>query len=172
MENSSSQQQRLIELARSFRTAMVTTYSLDGGLHTRPMSIARIADNGDIWFATSANSAKLHEINAKRTASATMQGGLRFVAFSGLAESVFDPTLARSLWRESWRPWFPGGASDPELKLMCIRVEHGEFWDLRGARGVGYLFDMVRHAVSGTRMGDDTDGRRHGVSDFGDAAAY
>jgi general stress protein 26 len=171
MDNAACQR-RLIELARSFRTAMVTTYAFDGGLHTRPMSVARVADNGDLWFATGASSAKLHEISAKRTASAVMQGGLRFVAFTGQAESVFDPALARSLWRESWRPWFPGGAADPELKLMCIRVERGEYWDLRGLRGFGYLLDAARNVIAGTRMGDDTDGRRHGITQLGEAIAH
>jgi general stress protein 26 len=145
---------------------MVTTHLTDGGLHTRPMSIARVDDNGDLWFATGASSTKLGEIEQNSMTGVVMQRGLQFAAFTGAGESMFDRTLARKLWSETWRPWFPGGPSDTELKLLCVRVKTGEFWDLTGVRGVRYVIEAVRHSLAGTRMPDDPDDDRHGVANF------
>lgn len=168
MDNSDNQR-RLIRIARSFRTAMVTTHATDGALHTRPMSIARFDDAGDIWFATGANSVKLLEIEANSAAGVVMQRGLRFAALFGTAEGLVDRTLTRRLWSEAWRPWFPGGPNDEDLKLLCVHVKRGEYWDLTGMRGVRYVADAVRHALSGTRMGDEPDGDRHGIVSFATA---
>ena len=157
---------RLIEIARSFRTAMVTTHAPDGELHTRPMSIARIDDNGDIWFATGRYSGKLVEIESNGSVALVMQRGLRFAALRGTGEALIDRTLARKLWSEAWRPWFPDGPNDAELKLLCVHVKQGEYWDLTGFRGVRYVVDALRHTLAGTRMGDEPDGDRHGVASF------
>ena len=165
MDNSSNRQ-KLIEMARSFRTAMVTTRGLDGTPHARPMSVARIDDNGAMWFATGVHSAKFSEIEANSQTAVVMQSGLRFAAFSGIAEGVVDRQLTRMLWREAWRPWFPGGPTDPELKLMCVHLTHGEYWDLSGLRGVRYAVEAIRHALAGKRMSDDANDDRHGVADF------
>ena len=165
MDNSTNRQ-KLVLIARSFRTAMVTTRGLDGTPHTRPMSVARIDDNGDMWFATGINSTKFSEIEANSQTSIVMQSGLCFAAFSGTAEGVVDRYLARKLWKEAWRPWFPGGPTDPELKLMCVHLDHGEYWDLTGLRGVRYVVDAVRHALAGKRMSEEADDERHGIADF------
>jgi general stress protein 26 len=148
---------------------MVTTHLADGGLHTRPMSVARVDDNGDMWFATGARSLKLDEIEQDSTTGVVMQRGLQFAAFTGAGESLFDRSLARTLWSEAWRPWFPGGPGDTELKLMCVHIKTGEFWDLTGVRGVRYVIDAVRHSLAGTRMADDPDGDRHGIASFASA---
>src|SRR5262245_55434411 len=97
MENSPCQR-KLIAIARSFRTAMVTTHTADGGLHTRPMSIAHVEDNGDLWFATGAGSIKLDEIAHNGVTGVVMQRGLCFAAFTGTSESLFDRARARELW--------------------------------------------------------------------------
>lgn len=165
MDNSSIQR-RLIQITRSFRTAMVTTHAGDGMLHTRPMSVARVDDAGDMWFATGNNSVKLLEIEANGSAGVVMQRGLRYAALQGTAEGLVDRNLARKLWSETWRPWFPGGPEDPELKLLCVHVKRGEFWDLTGIRGVRYVADALRHALTRTRMGDEPDGERHGIVSF------
>ena len=171
MQNQHNQanRRRLIEIARSFRTAMVTTHASGGELHTRPMSIARVDDHGDMWFATGARSGKLMEVEANSSVGLVMQRGLRFAALRGTGEALIDRTLARMLWSEAWRPWFPGGPSDPELKLLCVHVKQGEFWDLTGIRGVRYVVDALRHSLAGTRMGDEPDGDRHGVASFAPA---
>jgi general stress protein 26 len=162
-------QRKLIAIARSFRTAMVTTRQPDGAMHTRPMSIAQVDDNGDLWFATGASSVKLLEIDNDSTTGVVMQRGLRFAAFTGTAESRFDRELARKLWSETWRPWFPGGPTDSELKLMCVHVKNGEFWDLTGVRGMRYALEAVRCSLAGTRMSDAPDDDRHGIASFAPA---
>ena len=161
-----AKRRRLIQIARSFRTAMVTTHAPDGNLHTRPMSIARVDDHGAIWFATGAHSGKLLEIEANSAVGLVMQRGLRFASLSGTGEALIDRTLARKLWSEAWRPWFPGGPNDAELKLLCVHLKQGEFWDLTGIRGVRYVVDALRHTLAGTRMGDEVDDDRHGVASF------
>ena len=55
---------RLAELIREVRIAMLTTTRPDGRLVSRPLGTQDIEFDGDLWFATSADSAKVAEIQA------------------------------------------------------------------------------------------------------------
>jgi general stress protein 26 len=160
---------RLIEIARSFHTAMVVTNRPEGGCHARPMGIARISDNGDVWFATSRDAGRVDELAADSDVAVIMQGRLRYVSLTGRARVLTDVTMAKRLWHETWRPWFPGGPEDPDLALMHVHTVRGEYWDLTGARGLRYVVEAVKHAASRTRMPDASADGRHGEVTFATA---
>ena len=160
---------RLIEIARSFHTAMVVTSHPEGGSHARPMGIARVGDNGDIWFATNAGAGKVDEIAADSEVAVIMQGKLRYVSLSGRANVITDVSLAKRLWHETWRPWFPGGPEDPDLVLLHVHTVRGEYWDLTGTRGLRYVVEAVKHAAARTRMPDTSPDGRHAEVTFAHA---
>lgn len=154
MKEGESKRARFDELVRGFDTAMLVTHPPDGGMRARPLSVASVDAEGDLWFSTGSNSGKVAELLGDPRVAIVMQGPSRFVSITGTAEIVIDSERAAALWQEAWRPWFPGGANDPELVLVHVRATEAEFWDLSGIRGLVYLFDAAKHAMTGERMTD------------------
>ena len=70
-----SQAVRFCELLGQFDTAVLITHGYDTFFRSRPMLIARIEDNGDLWFITSEESAKVHEIEADTRVHVICQHG-------------------------------------------------------------------------------------------------
>lgn len=55
---------KLRELVKQIDFCMLTTIAADGSLHSRPMSAnGEIELNGDLWFFTYADSAKVAEVD-------------------------------------------------------------------------------------------------------------
>lgn len=55
---------QLAELIRGVDIAMFTTVSADGKLVSRPLGTQQVEFDGDLWFATAADSPKVTEIAA------------------------------------------------------------------------------------------------------------
>ena len=51
------------------------------------------------------------------------------MAISGTANVVTDPAKIKELWHESLRGWFPKGQDDPNIALLKVTIDIGEFWD-------------------------------------------
>lgn len=147
-------EEKFDRLIASFDDAMLVTHGDDGELHARPLSLASADANGDVWFSTGTHSGKVKEMFHDRRVAVIMQGSSRYVSLTGTAEIVVDRAKAAAMWKETWRPWFPGGPDDPELVLVHVRATEAEFWDLRGLAGIKYVFDAVKHALTGERMSD------------------
>lgn len=141
--------ERFDHLVRDFDTAMLVTHTPDGGLRARPMAVAAVDAGGDLWFSTGMHSGKTGELVVDDHVAVVLQDGRRFVSVSGRARVVVDVARARELWRESWRPFFPGGPTDPELVLVHVHASEAELWDRRGLRGLLFLFGAVRRALAG-----------------------
>jgi general stress protein 26 len=146
-----SKQKKLNELLHGFRDAMLVTRADDGAIHGRPMSLAEIEGDSDVWFATQIESPKVNEIKRDAHVAVTLQDGHgRYVSLSGQAEMVRDSATIDKLWTEAWKVWFPEGKSDPSLCLIKVRAARGEFWDMGGTNKVRYLFEAARAYVTGT----------------------
>lgn len=155
-----SSREQLHEVLAAFEHGMLVTRTGDGALRARPMAVAEIGADDTIWFTTSDQSGKIDEIAADAHVCITFQEGHRFVSLSGEAFLVHDREKQRQLWREAWRPWFPGGEDDPHLVLLRVVPSEGEYWDRGGMQGLKYLFEAVRARVERRPM--QTDEREHG----------
>src|SRR5688572_26526529 len=125
-------QQNLYDLASSFRNAMLVTRGLDGSLHARPMAVAELEPDADAYFSTSLESPKIAEIEANPEVLVTFQSRAEFATIQGRATVVRDPAQIDRLWSEDWRVWFPKGKDDPNLCLLKISADRGEYWDTSG----------------------------------------
>ena len=147
---------KLIDLLTDFDNAMLVTHSTDGGLDARPMAIAEVAGDGDLWFATDRDSGKVAEVRADDDVVVTMQGGSKFVSLRGKCRVVDDREKIHHLWREPWRVWFPGGKEDPSITLLHVDATDGEYWDNSGVEGVKYLVKAGWAYVRGERAETDS----------------
>jgi general stress protein 26 len=146
---------RLYELLAGFTTGMLVTRPADGTLHARPLAVAELKSDADIYFSTSIGSPKIAEIEADPRVVITFQSPSQFVALRGQASVVRDRALIDKLWSDRWRVWFPGGRDDPDLCLLKFDAEAGEYWDNGGLQGAKFLFQSMKAIIAGRQPQKD-----------------
>lgn len=149
--NPETTREHFFKLLHDFPNAMLVTRTAEGDLHSRPMAVAEVDDDGDMWLATDVHSEKISELTEDAHVSVSLQNDETFVAISGKAEVVRDPGKVQSFWDEAWRIWFPKGPEDPNLVLIRVKPAHGEYWDTSGISTAKFLYDSAKAYVTGTR---------------------
>ena len=142
---------KLRALLEEFRTGMLITRTLEGTLHARPMAVAKLEENDDLFFATSIESGKVIDIEEDHQTAVTFQSSSAYVSVSGPARVVTDRAKIASYWNETMRVWFPRGSGDPSLCLLQLRPVQAEFWNLEGVKGLRFIFEAARAYVTGTK---------------------
>jgi len=146
MEQSHSieEQAKVWDMISGAQAAVLLTKDLDGRLDARPMACVQHDFDGALWFLTRKASHKLEEIaqNPDVLVSHANPKTMEFVAVAGRARIVDNADIAKSLWNEAHRVWFPGGPDDPDLALISIDVESAKYWNGPSSAlsyGVAYL---------------------------------
>jgi len=153
---------KFYELLNRFDTGMLITHCGGNTLHARPMAVAQVEDNCDLWFITSLDSPKSTEIRSNEEVLVTFQNKRdEFITLSGRAELVRDPKKISELWRESFKVWFPDGVNDPNLALIHVEGRQGEYWDNSGLNKASYMLESLRAYFAGERA-QVKEGAQHG----------
>ena len=121
---------KLWTLIREVRIAMMTTDD-EGVLRSRPMAAVDRDFDGALWFLTRADSAKVAEVQEDHRVNLSYAdpSGQNYASVSGRASLVRDKAQIAASWSESARVWFPKGKDDPDIALLKVAVEQGEYWD-------------------------------------------
>jgi general stress protein 26 len=157
---------KIQDLMKDFGTAMLVSRAGNGQIRSRPMQIAEIEPDGTVWLMTERDSAKIHEIEAEHQVNLSLQSSTKYVSISGLAAPVDDRARIARLWNDAWKVWFPEGKDDPNLTLLRIRSETGEYWDNSGMSGLRYLVEAGKAFFSGTKPDVAGDPRIHAKVDL------
>jgi general stress protein 26 len=147
----------LYDLLQGFDTAMLITRGDRGGMHARPMVVAELRADADVYFVTSIDSPKVGEIDADADVLLTFQSDKQYAAVYGRANVVQDRAVIERLWKDSWKVWFPRGKEDPSIALLRFDAERAELWDNAGGKGLEYAFEAAKAYVSGERPRVDED---------------
>ncbi len=145
------QEKKLRGLLQDFNHGMLVTVSKDGQLNARPMVLADVESDNDVFFITNVDSAKVDELEGDSRVCVTCQSGNRFVALTGMATIEQDPSKIDACWKESWKVWFPEGKSSPDLRLIHVVSLAGEYWDNSGLQGVKYLLKAGKAYAAGEK---------------------
>jgi general stress protein 26 len=123
--------EKLQELIKDIDIAMLTTQDVDGSLRSRPMGTQEVEFDGDLWFFTDDETAKVYEIQHQRHVNVSYADpkSQTYVSVSGTASVVRDSAKIKELWSPLYKAWFPEGVDDPNLVLLKINVEKAEYWD-------------------------------------------
>jgi len=138
----------LAGLIRDVEVAMLTTVSADGRLVSRPLGTQQVDFDGDLWFATEADSPKVAEITAEPRVNVAYASPEQntYVSVAGRAQIVDDRARVEALWSPSMELFFPGGKDDPNLRLIHVRAESAEYWSSPGGL-FGKALQFVLSAV-------------------------
>jgi general stress protein 26 len=149
---------RVRELIKGIKLAMLTTVDDNGSLRSRPMDTQEVEFDGDLGFLTEADAPKVDDVQRERQVNVSYANPekMRFVSLSGSAQLIHDVQKKRELWKPDHKIWFPNGPDDPNVALLKVHVEKGEYWD-SGSNAVGRLFDFARALVTGdeSAMGEN-----------------
>ena len=122
----------VIELIEGIDYALFTTQGTsDDPLHSRPMALRKVEDDGDLWFFSKKDSRKVKELIADPQVLISFADPKKqnFVSITGRAEIVAERAKVAAMWSEVYRAWFPGGAEDTNVVLIRVRAEQAEYWD-------------------------------------------
>lgn len=153
--------ENLKDLLHEFSVAMLVTRTPVGQLRARPMILVEIEPEGNILLLTDRHSSKIEEISDDNHVNVSMQSSMKFVSITGTAVVIDDRQKVGELWKESWRVWFPDGQDDPDLILLQIHGDVGEYWDNSGVSGIKYLIEAGKAYITGKRP-DVSDPMIHG----------
>jgi general stress protein 26 len=145
------------EIVARFSTAMLVTRTPEGALRARPLTVAGAEPSGAMYFSTSVEAPKVHEIEADAHVVVTFQSDEAYGSLSGTARLSRDRALIERLWKESWKVWFPKGKDDPTLAILIVTPTAAEYWDQGGVAGVKYALRALKAYVKGTRAPDSVD---------------
>lgn len=93
----------------------------------RAMWVAKVEDDGTVWYATGIQSKKVGQIRANARVSIAGGEGRTGARLFGTAEIVTDAAVKAALWDDSWKPYF-NGKDDPNLALIKITPQRVEVW--------------------------------------------
>lgn len=148
--NEDEARMKIREMIEAIGVSMFVTH--DGErLRSRPMQHMALDDDGrTLWFFTKAGSPKAEEIGSdgRVLLGYSAPNSQDYVSVSGQAEVLRDEAKAAEIWSEPARVWFPGGASSPDLALIKVTIDGGEFWD-SSARSLVFAYGYAKAMLTG-----------------------
>ncbi|MEP6924654.1 MAG: pyridoxamine 5'-phosphate oxidase family protein [Pyrinomonadaceae bacterium] len=142
--------QKINELIKDVRIAMLTTVDENGLLRSRPMATQKAEFDGDVYFFTKEHSPKTDEIQREHNINVAYSNPDKqhYVSLSGKASIITDQAKLEELWTPELKAWFPDGLEDPELALLKIETSQAEYWDTPNSTVV-YLIGLAKAIATG-----------------------
>jgi general stress protein 26 len=155
--------QKVGDLIKDIKMAMLTTEAEVGVLRSRPMATQNSPFDGTLWFFISASSGKVGELdwNPEVNLSYAEPSDTKYVSVSGNGEIVRDRAKMQELWSDIYKAWFPQGLNDPDVCLLKVEVRAAEYWEAKSGKMV-QLFGYIKALATGERA----QGGEHGAMDL------
>jgi general stress protein 26 len=152
MKDTRNERELLSKLIRNIRFAMFTTRGPQGQLRSRPMTTQNKAIEADesLWFFMSKSGEPVADLKADPVVNLVYADPSEdtYISLSGNAAMIEDAAKKEQLWSKLAEAWFPGGASDPDLALVQVRILDAEYWDVKESKLV-QLWAMAKAAMTG-----------------------
>ena len=148
---------------KDIKFAMLTTVEEDGSLHSRPMTVMEVEFDGDLWFFTRVDSPKVWETQQHRKVNVAFSDPAKskFISAAGIATLIRDREKMKELWTPVLKIFFPQGVDDPDIGLIKVTVEQGEYWD-SAPTSIGRAYNLAKAYITknAAALGD------HGKADI------
>lgn len=156
------QLEKLNGLLKNFSTVMLITLDNASAWHARPMAVAKVDENSDLWLFTSRDSDKVRQIEANSCVQVHGQEGWEnCIVLTGHATVVDNRAMIREIWKPSFKAWFPDGAEDSHIVLLHIKSDEAEYWDNTGTNRFRYLYQSLKALVTKSTP-EIKEGEQHG----------
>jgi len=127
---------------------------------TRPMSVQKIDEEGNLWFLSSDDSHKNMEINKDPFVQLLFQGSAHsdFLNVYGIASANKDKEKIKELWEPIIKTWFTKGIDDPRITVIKVEPSEAYYWDNKHGNLVAFL-KMAVGAAIGKTLDDSIEGK-------------
>jgi general stress protein 26 len=155
-EEQQDQQQKVRDLIRAARLAMLTSVDPDGRLVSMPMATQDVEFDGDVWFIAERDSHKVRNIRDNRQVNVAYSDSGSWVSLSGEAEVVDDTDKLAELWNTFTDAWLEGGPENPNNILIKVESTSAEYWDTPGSKVV-QVANLLKAKVTGKTYDADNE---------------
>ncbi|MEO8720025.1 MAG: pyridoxamine 5'-phosphate oxidase family protein [Ginsengibacter sp.] len=126
---------------------------------TRPMSVQKVDDEGNLWFLSAKDSHKNQDIASDPKVQLFFQGSSLsdFLTIYGNATISTDKTLIKELWEPILKAWFTEGEDDPRISVIKVSTDSGYYWDNKHGDAIA-LLKIAAGAVMGKTLDDSIEG--------------
>lgn len=143
---------KLWDIIKKTRFAMLTHRHGDGHLHSQPLTTQnKSLEEGEVlYFFVARDGDIVRHLagDANVNLSYANVDDDDYVSVSGVASVSEDAAKKEELFNTLAKAWFPGGATDPNLALLAVRIDHAEYWKATDSKMV-QLVKMAASAVTG-----------------------
>ncbi|GAA5123972.1 pyridoxamine 5'-phosphate oxidase family protein [Luteolibacter yonseiensis] len=150
---------KIRSLVEKAGTCFFCTKVAMGGSGARPMSVQKIDEEGTLWFLSSADSHKNHELVLAPEVTLYFQGSAHsdFLVLTGDATVSTDKAKIEELWEPVLKTWFTEGIDDPRISVIKVVPTEGYYWDTKHGNAVAGI-KMLIGAALGKTMDDSIEG--------------
>lgn len=143
---------KLQKIVNEVKVTMMCTIGEEQRITSRPMSTAKIDDDGVIWFFTNETSSKAEQIEQQYDLCLcySKPSDNTYATVHGKAIILEDREKVEQLWNPLLKAWFPKGKDDPDLALIRVDPYHAEYWDASSNRMVTFLKIAAASITGGT----------------------
>ena len=152
---------KIRELAEKADTCFFCTNIQTGeSFSSRPMSLQKVDDEGNLWFLSAIDSRHDAEIGEDPYVQLLFQGSQYsdFLNIYGSATISQDKTIIKELWKPMFKTWFTEGEDDPRISVIRISPLEGYYWDTKHNVAVGFIKRLIGAAI-GKTLDDSIEGR-------------
>jgi general stress protein 26 len=140
--------QKIGELVKDIRIAMMSTIGETGDIHSRPMATQNGPFNGTLWFLTGKSSGKVANLQWHPNVALDYSdpSHSKYITLRGNASVSHDRAKVKELWNVMYKAWFPNGEDDPEIAVLRVDVTEGEYWEASSSKivlGMRYVAAAV-----------------------------
>jgi len=154
---------KLWEIIQNTKFGMLTHRHGDGHLHSQPLTTQNksLAEDSllNFFVARDGDIARHVPADANVNVSYANVDDDDYVSISGTASISEDQVKKDELFNTLAKAWFTGGASDPNLALLVVRITQAEYWKAKDNKLL-QLVKMAASAVSGNPPSDMTEHRK------------
>ena len=127
---------KLRQLIGDARVAMVTTGTPSGELHSRPLTLGSVDDDGTLVFLVDSRADWVAGLQHGEpvNASITNDDDQVWVSIAGNASVGEDRATIDRLWSPAAAAFFDGGQDSPYLRVLSIESATVEYWDAPSSR--------------------------------------
>lgn len=154
---------KIRDLIKEVKFAMMTTVTHEGHLHACPMTTNQMDLAGkEIWFIGDKTTETVKDLqaNPQLNLSYAAHDGKDYVSINGTAELVDDAAKLDELWSPIYAAFFADGKDDANVQLIKVIPNGAEYW-LSG-NAVVNMFKMTAAAVTSGKIADSV-GENHSV---------
>jgi general stress protein 26 len=148
---SQSDIKRVWDIVEKAGVGMLTT-RFAGGLRARPVEPRLDRDAGLIRIVTDVRGLKDDEIDRWADVGLVVisASDKAYLSITGRAVVTCDPAMANAIWHKTDDMWWPGGAGDPNVRVIELAPSLAELWDGPSSTVVA-VFEMAKAKLTGEK---------------------